>query len=103
MTAIDVTLRAGGSFVVASMDRGTIMFERTFQWTIRIGSRVLFAMAALAAALSLSMNMWNAFHESYLGRDKLLVLAAGLFAALKDATIPLVAAIVIEHFRPRAL
>jgi hypothetical protein len=77
------------------------MFERVFQWTVRNGARVLFAMAVLAGALSLSMNTWNAFHESYLGHDVLLVLAAGLFAALKDMMIPLVAAIVIEHFRPR--
>ncbi len=79
-----------------------MMFERAFQWTVRNGSRLLFAMAALVAALSLSMNTWNAFHESYLGHDKLLVIGAGVFAALKDAMIPLVAAIVIEHFRVRA-
>ena len=79
------------------------MFERVFQWTVRNGSRALFAVAALVIASSLSMNMWNAMHESYAGSEVFLVIVAGLLAALKDAMLPLVAAIVIEHFRPRAV
>lgn len=92
-----------GYFVVASRQRGFTMFERVFQWTVRNGSRVLFAVAALVIAVSLFMNMLNAMQVTHTGSEVFLLIGASVLVALKDAMLPLVAAIVIEHFRPRAV
>ena len=77
------------------------MFERAFQWTVRNGSRVLFAVAVLMIVFTSCMDAWNAAHESYSPRDMALVIIGGVFAALKAGMLPLVAAIAIEHFRAR--
>lgn len=78
------------------------MFERIFQWTVRNGSRVLFAIAVLIIAASIALNIWNTLHESYVGVDMVLVIASGVVAALKNGMLPLVAAVVIEFFNARA-
>ncbi|MDB5711473.1 MAG: hypothetical protein JWL96_3543 [Sphingomonas bacterium] len=77
------------------------MFERVFQWTVRNGSRVLFGLAVLIFALSISNNTWSALRDSYLRGDRYIILIAGITAAMKDAFLPLIAAIAIERFRAR--
>ena len=77
------------------------MFERTFQWTIRNGSRALFAIAIALILFGTLMNAWNTLHGSYSNRDAALEIFGGFVAALRSALLPLVAAIAIEHFRAR--
>ena len=77
------------------------MFERAFQWTVRSGSRVLFAVAVLLFVFTSCMDAWNAAHESYSPRDMALVILGGMISGLRIALAPLIAAIALEHFRAR--
>lgn len=84
------------------------MFERVFQWTLRYGSRLLFAVALMMVLLGIAVTAIRyvdmaaqiaAGHgpsdEPY---DDLLMLFAGLLSAIREAVVPLVAAIILDRF-----
>jgi len=77
------------------------MFERAFQWTVRNGSRLLFAVAILLLLFGTLMTAWNTLHMSYSGSDAALTIIGGFISGLRTAMLPLVAAIAIEQFRVR--
>lgn len=75
------------------------MFERAFQWTVRNGSRALFALSVILILLGTLLDAWNVTHESYDEVEIMLALISGFVGSLRLAMLPLVAAIAIEHFR----
>jgi uncharacterized membrane protein len=84
------------------------MFERVFQWTVRYGSRLLFAVAAMMVLLGAAatvVRFANTAAQVAAGRAAydlpygyLLMLLGGLLSAVKEAVVPLVAAIVLDRF-----
>ena len=84
------------------------MFEHMFQWTVRHGSRLLFAVAVLIFALGVLATIVRfantaeqvaAGHAVYeLPYGNVMLLLGGVLSALKEAAVPLAAAIVLDRF-----
>ena len=81
------------------------MFERAFQWTIQHGSRLLFAVACVIFALGVVVVIIRFVNTNPVGGagydlpfGNVMMLLGGLLSALREAAIPLAAAIALGRF-----
>lgn len=89
------------------------MFERLFQWTVRHGARLLFALAAILFLLGfvqsfLAAEAFKSSTASSMGgfqlsafQSAMMAYGSGIFSAFDQAVIPLFAALVVNHLDRR--
>lgn len=84
------------------------MFERTFQWTMRNGSRLLFAIAIVLALIGLGQGISTLAEAgaTSTGRSFASVTPVDLimnlvFGVLDAVALPLVGALLVHHLNQR--